>query len=233
MPARRHRLDDHRIQPLGCGVDGSRQPGRPCPDDAHIVQVRRVDPLRQAQFVGERARRRIPEHPFTRQDHDRQLVLHELEACEEPAGVRVAIGIEKPMRVAVPRQEALQPQGISGMAGADQHDAAMRMPDQADATQDEGAHDDFADVRLGDDEAPEIGPLDPDDAAVLARPCADQDLAIVEQVELTGELVCPLGGEDGGEPVGIGVEDLDRPFDDEEEVDTPFASAEEQRAGRN
>ena len=67
-------------------------------------------------------------------------------------------------------------------------DAAPRVPDEADPPQDEGPHDDLADVRLAGHQATKVGALDPDHPAVDAGSTGDQDLSIVEQVELAGEL---------------------------------------------
>jgi hypothetical protein len=74
------------------------------------------------------------------------------------------------------------------MPRPDQHDAAMPVPDEPDPAENEGAHDDFADVRLAGDQTTKIGALDPDYPAVDAGSARHQDLSIVEQVELAGEL---------------------------------------------
>mgnify|MGYP006894105261 CR=1 FL=1 len=53
------------------------------------------------------------------------------------------------MRIAVAPQKSLQAQRIAAMARPDQNDATLPPADQADAPQDEGAHDDLADIGFG------------------------------------------------------------------------------------
>jgi hypothetical protein len=74
--------------------------------------------------------------------------------------------------------------------------------------------------------------ISPDDAAVLTGDAADQDLAIVEQVELAGELAIAVNMDHALGPASAGVRDLDRAMDDHEEVDRPLAAREKMRAGR-
>jgi hypothetical protein len=54
--------------------------------------------------------------------------------------------------------------------------------------------------------------------------------AVVEQVELAGELALAVDREDVGLPVRAGVVDLDVALEDEEEVDGVLAALEEDRA---
>jgi hypothetical protein len=107
---------------------------------------------------------------MVRRDHDGELVERELEALEEPARVRIDLGVEQAVWVAVARQKALEAQRIAAVPGPDQHDATPRVPDEADAAQDERPHDDLADIRLAGHQAAKVGALDPDHAAVHARP---------------------------------------------------------------
>jgi hypothetical protein len=116
------------------------------------------------------------------------------------------------------------------VTGADQHHPALRIAHQPHTAQDEGAHDDLADVRLGLDQPGEATARHTDDAAVLAGDAADQDLAIVEQVELAGELARAMDVDDALLAACARVRDLDRAFDDDEEVDAPLAAGEQMRA---
>ena len=54
----------------------------------------------------------------------------------------------------------------------------------------------LAHVRLGGDEAAEVGTPDPHDAARPGGLAGDEDLAVVEQVHLAGELARAVGRED-------------------------------------
>ena len=61
----------------------------------------------------------------------------------------------------------------------------------------------------------------------LAGARADQDLALVEEVELAGELARAQDDEDLRLVVLVDVEDLDRALEDEEEVDAAVAARED------
>ena len=63
------------------------------------------------------------------------------------------------------------------------------------------------------------------------RARADQHLALVEEVELAGELARAQDEEDLRQVVLVDVEDLDRAFEDDEEVDAAIAAREDRRAG--
>ena len=147
-----------------------------------------VDRLGQAQIVGQGRRRRIAQDPLVRRDHHRQLVGRELEAAQEAVGVRVEVGVEQSVRVAVADQETLEAEGVGAVAGPDQDDPTVDVADQPDPAQDERPHDDLADVRLAGDQAAKVGALDPNDPTVGAGAARNEDLAIVEQVQLAGEL---------------------------------------------
>ena len=218
--------------PSDSGVDGGCEPCRPGADDGDVVEAVRVDRLGQAEIVGERRRRGVAQHPMVRRDHDGELVGRELETVEEPAGVRIDLGVEQAVRVAVAHQEALEAQGIAAVPGPDQHDGAMRVPNEPDPPEDEGPHDDLADVRLAGHQTTKVGALDPDYPAVHAGATRHQYLSIVEQVEFAGELALGMDREDVRLASGVEVEDLDVALEHEEEVDRALAALEDERALR-
>ena len=69
--------------------------------------------------------------------------------------------------------------------------------------------------------------------AVGGGPAADQDLAVVEQVELAGELALAEHGEHVRRAVLIALVDLDLAFEHEKEVDAALPALEQQRPRRN
>jgi hypothetical protein len=117
------------------------------------------------------------------------------------------------------------------MPGTDQLHAALGVTDQPHAPQDEGAHDGLTDIGLARDQAAEIGPFDPDNARFASSAARDQDLAVVEQVHLAGELTIGVDREDVGLAGCIEVEDLDRARKDEKEVHAALAALECERSG--
>ena len=152
--------------------------------------------------------------------------------AQERVGVRVGLGVEQPVRITVTRQEALQPERIAAVPRPDQHDAALPVDDQPDAAQDERAHQDLGDVRLGGQHAAEVGTRHADDAAGDCGPSRHQDHAIVEQVDLAGELPVGVDGEHLRRAVHVMVEDLDRTLQHEEEIDRALATFEHDRTRR-
>ena len=118
------------------------------------------------------------------------------------------------------------------MRRPDDDDAAVDVADQVDAAEDERTHDDLADVGLDRDEAAEVGAPDAQQHRLLAGARADEHLALVEEVELAAELARAQDEKDLRPVVVVEVEDLDRSFDDDEEVDVAVAARVDRRARR-
>ena len=62
----------------------------------------------------------------------------------------VGLGVEPLMRMAVARQEAFEPQHVAVVGAADDHRPARAGLEQADAAQDQRAHDALAELGLRD-----------------------------------------------------------------------------------
>ena len=87
---------------------------------------------------------------------------------------------------------------------------------------------DLADVGLGRDHAAEVGALEPRTTRVcLRRPARNQDLAVVEQVHLAGELPRAVDGDHVLAAMRSSLEDLDRALEHQEEVDAALAALEQ------
>ncbi len=162
-------------------------------------------------------------------DHHRQFGAAEIAALQKSARVGIGLDVDQAVRRGVAGQEALQPDRVGAMRRADQHDGALLVADEADAAKDEGAHDHFADVALGDRHAAEIGVFDADHPALPARPRADEGFARVEEVDLAGELAREMDVDDAWLAGVIPIEDFDRAIDDDEEIDAALAAFEQHR----
>ena len=68
-------------------------------------------------------------------------------------------------------------------------------------------------------------------AAIAAGAAGHQDLAVVEEVHLAGELARPVHREDVRPIMIVGVENLDRPLEHEKEIDAALAALKHQVAG--
>jgi hypothetical protein len=146
-------------------------------------------------------------------------------------GILVDIGVEQPVGVTIADQEAAQARGVRGMRRTSEDDTALPALDQAHATQNEGAHDDLADVRLARNQLAETGRVHAHETGFHARASVDHDLAFAEEVDLTGELVGAMNHDGPRRAVLGGIVDLDRALDHEEIVDTAFATPEQHGAG--
>ena len=231
LAAGRVALDHDGLQALGGRVDGRREAGWPGADDGDVEDLGVIEMLRHAEVVGQGREARVAQQAVVGADDDRQLARLQGEAFEEAAGIGVALGVEQPVRVAVAGEELGQAMGVAAVAGADDDHASLAVPDQADAAQDEGAHHDLADVGLVGDQPAELRPVHAHDPARHRGAAVHQDLAVVEEVELAGELALAMGVEHALGAVVVGLEDLDAAFEHEEEVDAALAAREHRRAG--
>ena len=114
-----------------------------------------------------------------------------MEALDEGAGV--GVGVEPRMRVAVARQEILEPEHVGVVGAADDHRAAAAALDQPDAAQDQRAHDPLAKLGLGDQQRAE--PLGRDDQRLDRSPgmAVDQRRAPRQLAKLAHEAADAVG----------------------------------------
>ena len=111
----------------------------------------------------------------------RQIGVQGRIACDEIGGILVGRGIEQMMRLAVARQEILQPRHVAKRCRPDQHRAAGAALDQADPAQDQRAHDALA----------QFGFRDQQRAQLLRRDQKRFDIALgmaVDQRDAAGKL---------------------------------------------
>ena len=93
---------------------------------------------------------RIAQQLAARAEHDRQFLGRDLEPLDQGLGAAVRVGAQQLKGMAVAAQEIGQPQHVRLIGMADDHRADAAALDQADAAQDQGAHDPLAKLGLGD-----------------------------------------------------------------------------------
>ena len=91
------------------------------------------------------------------------------EALKEPGSVVLDIDVHDLKRVTVARHETLETHEVGAVAVADQENAPLGMANEPDAAQDEGSHDDLADIRLAGNQLAEIGVRHPDETRAGLR----------------------------------------------------------------
>ncbi|MCB1885249.1 MAG: hypothetical protein KDG89_14835 [Geminicoccaceae bacterium] len=188
-----------------------------------------VQLFRQAEPVGEFGRRRVVEGVTVRRAHHRAVARFDPAVVGEPLGPGRP-GSEHLDRIAVARQEPVHPDQVAVVPSTEQRHPRFGVDDEGGPPQDEGAHDDLADVLLRARHPAGLVPGQANDAAFLAGPSSDQDLALVEQVRLARELVLGGGRDDGGLAAVVQVVDLDVAVQDREELDAALPALERHRA---
>ena len=124
LPAGRLALDDDGAQPLGRGVDGGGQPGRPAADDAQVVE--------RLLGAGAQARARsasssvvgAPERLGVGDQHQRQVVGAGAGELDQPGALGVALDVEPAVGHVVAGEERLDLVAAVGPAVADHPDLA-------------------------------------------------------------------------------------------------------------
>lgn len=158
--------------------------------------------------------------------------MGKLETLDKAVGFGLALRVDQAMRITVAHKEALQPQGIGTVPRPNQHHAAEASADQTHAPQDEGTHDDLADVRFRGHHAAKIIRVHAQYVAVHGHTRGRHHGAAVEHVHLAAELPRRVHREDIGLTVLVDIEDLDDAVQHKEEVDAALAALEQHRASR-
>ena len=73
-----------------------------------------------------------------------------MEALDQRFRLGVGIGIEGPARMRVAAQKVFQPEHVAIVGAADDHRPSGAALKQADPAEDQGTHDPFTELRLGD-----------------------------------------------------------------------------------
>ena len=187
MAARRARLDDDAIEPFARGIDGGREPGLPGADDRHRPHLGRVDRRVEAEAKGDPAVRRVLEDHLAAAHEHGNVGDVDVKDVEERQEVRLGIGVDVRVRMAIAREELLHAQRAGGVLRADQHDVARVRRQQAHAAQDERAQHDLGQLGVGLHQRAQARPLDHDHARRAACAAADERTPARDHVDLAGE----------------------------------------------
>src|SRR2546428_590211 len=150
--------------------------------------------------------------------HDRRHVADpDLEAIEECLPVRLALQLVVGEGLTVTAQELPDFQGASRMPRADEHQAAAGLGDERHAPQNEGAHEDLAELEVPLHESAQVLAIDHDDGSVVERPSAHEVPARGQHVDLARE----FPGTEHRDPLFTpvdGADDFAGALDDHEEA---------------
>ena len=188
-------LQHQHVEALRGGVDRRGQPGRPGADDDQVAHHRQVQAGDHPDALGHLLVGRVFEHPLAPTDDHGHLIELDSEAVEQGLHARIAIHIQVDIRVAVAGQKLLHSVRAPAETRADEHQAAELVGDERGATQEEGAHEDVAQLRVGLDHAAERIAVDLEHLAVLAGASPHQALASGQQTGLAGETAAVVHGD--------------------------------------
>ena len=206
----RARLDHEHVEPLGGGVHGGREPRRSGSDDDEIVHDILVQSV-QAQALSQLIDRRPPQDALPAADDDRDVSEADPESVQRRLDVIVAVEIDVGVRLIVARQELAQPERRRAVLRAEEHDAPLALGHQGRSSQNERAQEDLAqlDVRL--DQRADLLRGQLEHARRAARPCAHDDRASRQQIDVPREAARIVDGDH----VVLPRQDLDPAFDDD------------------
>ena len=150
--------------------------------------MHRIDRGVEADTVGNLLIARILERDAAT-DHDRNVC-----GVETMAVVRIQIDVG--IWIAVARQKFFDSKSPGGVVRTDKHDVSNMLLDQLRPTQDEGAHQDFAQLAVGLHNRQQGFATQLDHLACPAHPRSHQCATAGEQVDLARELAGPVTGDD-------------------------------------
>ncbi len=165
-------------------------------------------------------------HTAVGTDQKRQLVRPQRQAFRQRSPLALRRSVEHGVRIAVSREEALETDEVGRCWTADQDRSGARF-DQADAAQDEGAHDEFAEIGRSDDECAYMRGVEGQSRATLRPGSSGGDRGpTAEQADLARELAGPERRDGALVAEPIAANGLDRAIENEPCRRVPIARSE-------
>ena len=223
-------LEHQHVEPLRRRVDGGGETRRPCANDDHVPRGLDVELGAQAKPRGQRLDRRLPQDLAPLAHDHRYLVDPDVEPIQQRLHVWLALHLLVGERLSVSDQELSDAQRVCRMTGADEDQAADAVGDERHPPQDEGAHEDFAELEVPLDESAQMLAIDDDDRSVAESPAANEGATRGQHVDLAREFPGTVDGDLLFAAVGR-AHDLNGPFDDHEEAGVLLSNLEQDLAG--
>ena len=234
LAAGRHALDHDRVEPFRRGIDRRGEPGRPGADHRDVMDARRVDRLGKAQRIGQAAVDGLRSTRSWARSPPADWSGVELETVEEAVRVGIGIGVE---------QRGADSRCGSGSAGACSVSAAC--PDPISVTPPCAWR--IRPTRRRMKARMMISPISGSAETMRRksarlilqrRGCPRRSRPLTRISRSLNRSSSPENWRARcvrttvGDAVRIDVDDVDRPRDDDEEIDAPVAAGEERGAGR-
>src|SRR5437764_1401067 len=181
-------LEHEDVESLRRAVHRRREPGGSRADDHQVAQLGAIDRFVEAQAGGELAIGRITQHDRTATDGHGDVGDADLEAIEQVLDTVVAVQVEVRVRMAVPGQELLDAQRSRAVHRAHEHDVAQAAREQLPPAQQEGTHQDLAQLAVGRHQREQMVAIDLDHCTRLGGADAPEPATAREHADLTGDL---------------------------------------------
>ncbi len=188
LPAGRHGLEHHHVEPLGRAVHRGCQPRRPGADDHQVVHDGCVHHRVEPEAVGDLGVARVLQHLLTAADEDGDVAGGDVELVEQRLHVRVALDVDVLVGVAVAHQEGLHPQGRRRVERAQDHHLAEAAREQPDAPQDVRPDEQLRQLAVGLHHRLQVRRVHAQHAQLGPGPPAHQDVPPGQLGDLPGEL---------------------------------------------
>ena len=155
-----------------------------------------VDRVVEAEAFGDLLIGRVPEHHLAPADQQGHVGDGDLEVVQEVLHAGVPVEVDGRVRMSVARQELLDAERARAMARPHEHDVSQPLRDQLHPAEDEGPHDDLAQLAVGLHERQELLAIQLDHLARLAGARPEKRAAPGEHVDLAAELTRSVQGDE-------------------------------------
>jgi hypothetical protein len=142
----------------------------------------------------------------------------------------VAAAIDEPQRIAIPHGKALQAQRIGVVRRTDEHDAAVTMVQKPHPAQNEGPHEDLAEIRFRRHHAADVPVQDPDNPSLAQGSRGDEHGTRADVIQFTSELPGPMDGQGFLTAISARPGDRDFTLDHEKEIGAALAAVKQSLA---
>ncbi len=149
---------------------------------------------------------RVLQHDVVAADHDRDVGDGDVELFQNRLHVRVALDVDVTVRVGVPDEELLEAERRRRVARSDDDDVPLSGRQKRHSPEDERAHEQLAQERIGLNELPQSHDLDAEHPQVSDSAPPDERTAIRQHAHFARELSGTVN-RDELLHVSLGVED--------------------------
>jgi len=188
LAAGRERLDDAHPQTFRGGIDGGRQAGGTGAHDYQIIEPAVIELRIDAEAFGDVAVAWVAEHVLAAADDHGNVIRPDMKALEQRRHIGIALDIDVVKGLRIARQERLQAQRIRRMPRTEQQDLAPAAAYERHATQNERAHQQLAELRIGLYERADLLGFEGNRCAVLPHAQTGLRRAAAQRAHLAAEV---------------------------------------------